>query len=284
MPRTRKFFRLKNSSNDSDESFHCCGKPEDLYNEYLDSLNAQRLPRGQPELTKPETNISDRDVDSMLVATLCHEHRLMKERTNHEEPPSASGSSGRWPLQSILARSTASIPNLKRKSRVHRTKLWAKRYIEPHINDKSFAYEEMKYHTHQDPVMFHVDDDSKENVHPRLRPARSMPLLNNPAFSTITQSHRRRSKCLSSFSFSGLDALVGSLCDQPNTAQQKGVYPFLDPLPLDNATTRTDSAKSTSSKLHTSIFSKNSKFSSFLSSTSWNSFISHRQEKEKERV
>jgi len=141
----RKFFRLKNSSNDSDESFHCCGKPEDLYNEYLDSLNAQRLPRGQPELTKPETNISDRDVDSMLVATLCHEHRLMKERTNHEEPPSASGSSGRWPLQSILARSTASIPNLKRKSRVHRTKLWAKRYIEPHINDKSFAYEESEY-------------------------------------------------------------------------------------------------------------------------------------------
>jgi hypothetical protein len=41
-----------------------------------------------------------------------------------------------------------------------------------------------------------------------------------------------------------------------------------------------DSAKSTSSKLHTSIFSKNSKFSSFLSATSWNSFLSHRQEKE----
>ncbi|PLW19539.1 hypothetical protein PCANC_09044 [Puccinia coronata f. sp. avenae] len=282
MPRTRKFFRLKNSSKDSGLSFHCCGKPEDLLDEPLDLVNQKRQPRGKAEVTKPETKISERDFDARLVATLCHEHRLMKEKTSHESHPSAPGSSSNWPLQSLLFRSTASSSNLKRKSRVERTKLWAKKYIDPHINDKSLANEEKKHSTNQDPITPFADEDSGDDVNPKLRPARSMPLLNQPTFSNATHHHRRRSKCLSSFSFSGLDALVGSHSDPSKTSQQKSVlrFPLVDPDPMDTATTRTDSAKSTSSKLHTSIFSKNSKFSSFLSATSWNSFLSHRQEKE----
>ncbi|PLW36520.1 hypothetical protein PCASD_06422 [Puccinia coronata f. sp. avenae] len=241
MPRTRKFFRLKNSSKDSGLSFHCCGKPEDLLDEPLDLVNQKRQPRGKAEVTKPETKIS-----------------------------------------SLLFRSTASSSNLKRKSRVERTKLWAKKYIDPHINDKSLANEEKKHSTNQDPITPFADEDSGDDMNPKLRPARSMPLLNQPTFSNATHHHRRRSKCLSSFSFSGLDALVGSHSDPSKTSQQKSVlrFPLVDPDPMDTATTRTDSAKSTSSKLHTSIFSKNSKFSSFLSATSWNSFLSHRQEKE----
>jgi hypothetical protein len=170
MPRTRKFFRLKNSSKDSGLSFHCCGKPEDLLDEPLDLVNQKRQPRGKAEVTKPETKISvcqfdfhschspptkplplshnilqERDFDARLVATLCHEHRLMKEKRSHESHPSAPGSSSNWPLQSLLFRSTASSSNLKRKSRVERTKLWAKKYIDPHINDKSLANEESEY-------------------------------------------------------------------------------------------------------------------------------------------
>ncbi|OAV93988.1 hypothetical protein PTTG_27114 [Puccinia triticina 1-1 BBBD Race 1] len=282
MARTRKFFRLKNSSKDSGLSFHCCGKPDDLLDEPLDFANAKRLPRGQVGLTNSEPKISERHFDSMLVATLCNEHRLMKERRSSEAITSDSGPSGSWPLQSLLFRSTASSPNLKRRSRVQRTKLWAKKYIDPHINDKALAHEEMKCSTRQDVVKPQADAASEENLHPKLRSARSMPLLNDPGLSTMPPSHRRRSKCLSSFSFSGLDALVGLNCDQTKNTSQKKMQrlPISDPYPLDNATTRTGSAQSTSSKLHTSIFSKNSKFSSLLSSVSWHSIIPHRQEKD----
>ncbi|KAA1083565.1 hypothetical protein PGT21_004217 [Puccinia graminis f. sp. tritici] len=282
MERTRKFFRLKNSSKDSDLSFHCCGKPDDLLDEPLDFVNTKRQPSGQAELTNPETKISERHLDSMLVATLCNEHRLMKEMTSSEALQSAPGPSGRRPLKSLLFRSTASSPNLQRKSRVQRTKLWAKKYIEPRINDKAFAYEEMKYYTRQEADKPQEDAASKEDIGPRLRSARSMPMLNEAAFSNMPASHRRRAKCLSSFSFSGLDALVGMNCDQTKgTSSNDMPYsPMDDSYPLDNATTRTDSAQSTSSKLQTSIFSKNSKFSSFLSAVSWNSLLRHRQEKD----
>jgi hypothetical protein len=168
----------------------------------------------------------------------------MKEMTSTEALQSASGPSGRRPLKSLLFRSTASSPNLQRKSRVQRTKLWAKKYIEPHINDKAFAYEESKcfqvnstdrtnphrrqnvdgdilsvpvkyyYTRRQDADKPQEDAASNEHISPRLRSARSMPMLNEAAFSNMSASHRRRAKCLSSFSFSGLDALVGFNCDQ----------------------------------------------------------------------
>ncbi|KAI9613401.1 hypothetical protein H4Q26_010003 [Puccinia striiformis f. sp. tritici PST-130] len=277
MALTRKLFRLRNPSKDSGLSFHCCGKPDDLLDEPLDLVNEKCQQRGYVGFTNAELKISERHVDSMLVATLCNEHRLMKERTCSEALPPVCGPSPSWPLQSLLTRSTASSPNLKRKSRVQRTKLWAKKYIEPHINEKAFAYEELKCPIQEDTAMTLSDEL------PKLRPARSMPLLNDPGFSITPPIHRRRSKCLSSFSFSGLDALVGINYDQIKNTQKKNVQhcPTLDSYPLDNATTGTGSAQSTSSKMHTSIFSKSSKFSSIFSGVSWSSMLPRRQEKGK---
>ncbi|KAI9623035.1 hypothetical protein KEM48_009652 [Puccinia striiformis f. sp. tritici PST-130] len=96
MALTRKLFRLRNPSKDSGLSFHCCGKPDDLLDEPLDLVNEKCQQRGYVGFTNAELKISERHVDSMLVATLCNEHRLMKERTCSEALP-VCGPSPSWP-------------------------------------------------------------------------------------------------------------------------------------------------------------------------------------------
>lgn len=291
MPRPMTFFRFDNSSKESGLSFRCCGKPEDLLDEPQDFFDENRSIGCNDGPSDVETRMSGRKLDSFLVATLCNEHRLMKERMSNEalvlktSPPSPGG----WSLEPFHFRTTASTPNLRKKPLAPRSKIWIKRRIVSHSCAREAAYGNVigEYSTLCDSLPPTAHDEKRE-AHPNLRSVRSMPFLNEATLvsTTIPTNRHRRPKCSSQLSISALDWTTDTRRHEAGSANvgssspRQGLLPTLGGCTRDSCfTMQTGSAKTSSSKYNTTIFSKCPKISTILSLPRWSHIFVHRQPK-----
>ncbi|MBW0486403.1 hypothetical protein O181_026118 [Austropuccinia psidii MF-1] len=271
MPRPSTFFRFDNKSKDSGLSFHCCGKPEDLRADFFQGIEFSQQTFIENQFQRPQEVMSERQLDSYFVASLCNQRRLMREtsmgealRTQEIPPPQNP-----WSFRQFTFRSTASTPNLRRKQRVQKFKLWGREISDLQVERGLTLTSNVTKFSSGDSTDISVKELTKKKANTKLKHARSMPLLADFPVSNKIPSQRSRSKCLSSLSYSGMDGLLDNFDNHqikvPTTKTNARYTSKRFGQTQGNPEPRT-------SRPDTNL-TKNGKFPGFLSLPSWSQFL-----------